>query len=203
QLASDVDVAARNRERVVDRAVEQSDGERGLRIGQPRLQCDVAAHLRHVVGLRAAHRPAKFLQQLLVVLGALPGFGFGYRRAGLLGLDGDRDERRYGDTREDGPPGAANSGSGHLTPPRLGRLPGCTVSGTGLQQGRGSAVPAQRRPRPLGISPLARKRSSRILRSCFALLPLSWSSSSRIAAPSASAAARGSPCAPPTGSGTT
>jgi len=71
QLPGHVDVAAGDRERVVDLAVEQRHGEGRLRIGQTRLQGDVPADLLDVGGLRAGHRPAELVEQLLVILGTL------------------------------------------------------------------------------------------------------------------------------------
>ncbi|PHK24698.1 hypothetical protein VF10_10945, partial [Nostoc linckia z13] len=72
ELARDIDIAARDREGVVDRRVEQGDPEVARRVRQARLDRDPLPDLGHIGILRAAIGAAIFLEQLRMRLGALP-----------------------------------------------------------------------------------------------------------------------------------
>ena len=106
QLARHIDIAARNGEGVVDRGIEQGDGEIALRVGQPRLHRDPSPDRLDVTRLRPGIGAAKFLQQFRMLLGA--------RRLVLLadrGRGADRpllpDHRRRAQRDRDNSAGAA------------------------------------------------------------------------------------------------
>src|SRR5690606_15811509 len=84
QLARDVDISAWHGEGIVYRTVEQRDVESGLGIRKSGLDGDVLANLLDIGSLRAGHRSPEFVQELLMILGALLRFGGRYRRAGRL-----------------------------------------------------------------------------------------------------------------------
>ena len=69
ELAGDIDIAARNCESVVDRRIEQGDGEIAAGVGQTRLHRDVLADTFNIACLRTSHRAAEFGNQLRMGLG--------------------------------------------------------------------------------------------------------------------------------------
>ena len=69
QLARDIDIATRNGEGVVDRRVEQGDGEVALGVGQAGLDRDPPPDAFDIFRLGTAIAPAKFLEQFRVLLG--------------------------------------------------------------------------------------------------------------------------------------
>ena len=92
QLAGGVDIAAGDREGVVDRRVEQSDGEVAPGIAQARLERDGLADHSNIARLGPGHRAAEFGDQLRDAPWHLP-----------LVLGADRlDRRRLGKPRSAG-----------------------------------------------------------------------------------------------------
>ena len=69
QLARHINIAAGNREGVIDRGIEQGDGKVALRIGQARLDRNPPPHRLDIARLRPGIRTAKFLQQFRMLLG--------------------------------------------------------------------------------------------------------------------------------------
>ena len=68
QLAGGVDIAARHREGIVHRRIEQADGKARARVAEARLHRDILAHLLDIGRLGPAHRAPEFGKELRVIL---------------------------------------------------------------------------------------------------------------------------------------
>ena len=82
KLPGRVDVAARDRESVVDTGIHQPDLKILACIAEARLHRDVLADLLHIVGMAAGHAAAEFCQQLRIGLCALLCLGLADWRIG-------------------------------------------------------------------------------------------------------------------------
>ena len=89
ELAGNVNIAARDREGIIHRGIEQGDGEIALGIGEARLDGDPAPDPLHICRLRTLVGTAELFQQLRVRLGT-GGLVACRDASDGLGLRGDR-----------------------------------------------------------------------------------------------------------------